>query len=146
MIIPSVLLNMKASNKQEAIDELSQLLLENDKISDKKIYTDDILSREQTMSTYCGYGVAIPHSVSLVVKEASFAFGRTAGIVWDENDEPVQFILLLAIPCIKDGEDSMHIEMMSSIATLALEDEIRETWASAITIDEIIHTFKNQHI
>jgi mannitol/fructose-specific phosphotransferase system IIA component (Ntr-type) len=146
MIIPAVLLDMKAKTKQEAIDELTELLLESGKISDKKIYIEDILGREKIMSTYCGYGVAIPHSVSSVVNEASFAFGRTAGIIWDENDEPVQFIMLLAIPSIKEGEDNTHIEMMSSIATLALEDEIRETWASAITVEEIIHTFKNQHI
>ena len=144
MIIPEVILELKATNKKEAIDELSQLLFERGKISDRKVYVDDILSREETMSTYCGYGVAIPHSVSPVVNEAAFAFGRSSGIVWDEDDEPVKFIILLAIPKLKEGEDSIHIEMMSSIATLALEDEIREIWASATSISEIIDTFKNQ--
>lgn len=144
MIIPQVILEMKARNKQEAIYELAELLLQNGKISDKDIYTKDILSREENMSTYCGYGVAIPHSVSSVVNEAAFAFGRSSGMVWDENDEPVHFVMLLAIPQLKEGEDSVHIEMMSSIATLALEDEIRITWSQAKTIDEIIDTFKNQ--
>ena len=144
MIIPEVILEIEATNKKEAIDELSQLLLERGKILDKKVYVDDILSREETMSTYCGYGVAIPHSVSLVVDEAAFAFGRSSGIVWDEGDEPVKFIILLAIPKLKEGEDNIHIEMMSTIATLALEDDIREAWASATSIDEILDTFKNQ--
>ena len=141
---PQVILDLKAKSKLEAINELAQVLLASKIISDKEAFVQDILKREEMMSTYCGYHIAIPHSVSSVVKQASFAFGRTSGITWDEDDEEVKFILILAIPDTQDGEDSQHIEMMSEIATLALEDEVREQWEKATTIAEIIQTFKNE--
>lgn len=37
-MIPEVVLNLKAKNKEEAIDELAQLLFESGKIQDKAVY------------------------------------------------------------------------------------------------------------
>ena len=62
-------------------------------------------------------------------------------LAWDEEDESVQFIILLAIPSAEDGEENKHIEMMSNVATIALEEDIREKWVNATTIEEIINTF-----
>jgi mannitol/fructose-specific phosphotransferase system IIA component (Ntr-type) len=53
----------------------------------------------------------------------------------------VQFIILLAIPEVAEGEESPHIEMMSEVATLALDEEIRAVWASARDKETILKTF-----
>ena len=140
-MIPEVVLNLKAHNKEEAIDELAQLLFDSGKTQDKEVYVQDILNREKILFTYCGNGIAIPHSVSPVVKEASFAFGRSSGLIWDADDDLVQFIIILAIPELKEGEDTVHIEMMSAIAELALDDDIRSKWEKAVTENDIITTF-----
>lgn len=140
-MIPEVILDLKAKNKEEAIDELAQVLFDSGKINDKKDYVVDILKREKILSTYCGSNIAIPHSVSSVVNEASFAFGRSAGLAWDEDDDLVNFVIILAIPQLKEGEDTVHIEMMSAIAELALDDGIRSQWEKANTAEEIISTF-----
>ena len=42
---------------------------------------------------------------------------------------------------VEDGEENKHIEMMSNVATIALEEDIREKWVNATTIEEIINTF-----
>lgn len=141
MIIPQVKLKLHAKSKQDAIEELASLLFEEGKISDKDTYVRELLNREQTLSTYCGYGVAIPHCVSHVVKEPAFAFGRSEGLVWDEDDEAASIIIMLAIPETKQGTENVHIEMMSSIAELALEDAVREKWLLATNTDDIIQTF-----
>jgi len=140
-MIPEVILDLKAKNKVEAIDELAQLLFDNAKINDKKAYVVDILKREKILSTYCGNNIAIPHSVSTTVNEASFAFGRSTGLSWDEDDDLVNYVILLAIPKLKVGEDTVHIEMMSVIAELALDDDVRSLWAKANTTEEIIAIF-----
>jgi fructose-specific phosphotransferase system IIA component len=140
-MIPEVILDLKAKNKEEAIDELAQILFDSGKIDDKKGYLTDILKREKILSTYCGSNIAIPHSVSSVVNEASFAFGRSTGLTWDEDDDLVNFVIILAIPELKEGESTVHIEMMSAIAELALDDDIRSQWEKANTIQEIISTF-----
>lgn len=140
-MIPEVILDLKAQTKEEAINELAQVLFDSGKIHDKKDFVTDIMTREKILSTYCGNNIAIPHSVSPVVGEASFAFGRSAGLTWDEGDDLVNFILILAIPELKENEDSVHIEMMSAIAELALDDDIRLQWEKANTTEEIISTF-----
>jgi len=140
-MIPEVILDLKAKNKKEAIEELAQLLFDNEKINDKSLYITDILKREKILSTYCGSNIAIPHSISSVVKEASFAFGRSKGLTWDEGDDLVNFVIMLAIPELKEGEDTVHIELMSAIAELALDDKIRSKWVSAQTAEDIIATF-----
>jgi len=140
-MIPEVILNLKAKSKEEAIKELAQVLFESRKINDKDSYVKDIMNREKILSTYCGSNIAIPHSVSEVVNEASFAFGRSQGLTWDEDDDLVNFVIILAIPQLKEGEDTVHIEMMSAIAELALDDDIRKLWEDATTYQDIIDTF-----
>ena len=140
-MIPEVILDLKAKKKEEAIEELAQVLFESGKINDKDLYIADILNREKILSTYCGSNIAIPHSVSSVVDEASFAFGRSKGLTWDEDDDLVNFVIILAIPELKEGEDTVHIEMMSAIAELALDDDIRSQWEKAKTTEEILATF-----
>ncbi|MFH6603161.1 PTS sugar transporter subunit IIA [Maribacter algicola] len=140
-MIPEIILDLKAKNKVDAIDELAQLLFDTAKINDKDSYISDLLNREKLLSTYCGSNIAIPHSVSEVVNEASFAFGRSQGLIWDEDDDMVNFVIMLAIPKLKEGEDTVHIEMMSAIAELALDDDIRKLWGDATTKQDIINTF-----
>ena len=63
--------------------------------------------------------------------------------MWDEDDEKVRFILALAIPEGIEGEDNYHIELMSQIAILALEEEVRAVWERAQTHQEILESFVN---
>jgi mannitol/fructose-specific phosphotransferase system IIA component (Ntr-type) len=140
-ILPEVCLEVTSDNKKDALRELADLLFKAGKISDLDAFVEDLESREKLMSTYCGYHLAIPHSASDVVEEASFVFGRSKGMEWDEDDDLVKFIIILAIPKSNSEEDNLHIDMMSSIATLALEDEIRMQWEQAQTVEDIIQTF-----
>ena len=134
-------LNLNATSKKEVISLLVEHLWNKGKLSEKAHYLEAVLKRERLLSTYCGYAIAIPHAESNAVKEASFVFGRTSDITWDEEDETVKYIILLAIPSDEDSEENKHIEMMSNIATKALEVKIRKKWANATTIEEIINTF-----
>jgi len=140
-ILPQVCLDVKATNKQDAIKELASLLFTSGCVSDLDTFLADLEAREALMSTYCGYHLAIPHSESEVVNQASFVFGRSTGLEWDEGDDLVHFIIILAIPKAKENEDNVHVDMMSSIAMLALEDEVRAVWEKAETTDQIVQTF-----
>ena len=51
-MIPEVILDLKAQNKEEAIDELAQALFDSGKIHDKKHFVKDIMIREKILSTY----------------------------------------------------------------------------------------------
>ena len=132
-------LNLEGQNKVQIITELVDKLHQKDCLFEKKQYLDAVLERENILSTYCGYHIAIPHAVSKAVKKAAFGFCRITPIEWDKDDEKVEFILILAIP---DSSNNKHVDMMSQIAGLALEDKIRRIWKSAKTKDLIIKTFQ----
>ena len=134
-------LNLKLKNKDDAISLLVDKLDENGCLINKKKYLDAVLERENLLSTYCGHNIAIPHAVSKAVKKASLGFCRTTNLEWDKKDESVQFILILALPDSKGEEDNYHIDLMSQIASLALEDEVREVWVNAKTEEDISKTF-----
>ena len=135
-------LGLKGQNKIHVISELVDKLHQKGCLFEKKQYLDAVLERENLLSTYCGYHIAIPHAVSKAVKKAAFGFCRITPIEWDKDDEKVQFILILAIPDSPSSKNNRHIDMMSQIAGLALEDKVRKIWKSAKTKDIIIKTFQ----
>ena len=141
-LIPSYIsLDINITSKTDVIKFLVDQLYDLGKIKNKEYYLKAVLDRENLLSTYCGYGVAIPHAECDEVIEPSFAFGRSTGLIWDEGDELTQFVILLAIPIGSVGEDNNHIEMMSEVAKLALEEDIRVKWLSANSEKEIVSTF-----
>tara|TARA_B100000780_G_scaffold87870_1_gene60465 strand:- start:1762 stop:2172 length:411 start_codon:yes stop_codon:yes gene_type:complete len=120
-LIPSYIsLDINITSKTDVIKFLVDQLYDLGKIKNKEYYLKAVLDRENLLSTYCGYGVAIPHAECDEVIEPSFAFGRSSGLIWDEGDELAQFIILLAIPIGRVGEDNNHIEMMSEVAEISL--------------------------
>ena len=138
-----ITLDLKANSKKSAIAELAWMLFCAGKLRYFTGFIDSVNERENALSTYCGSGIAIPHAKSLFVKEASFAFGRTCGFPWEKKEGNVNFIFLLAIPEVLSGNpsESDHIYLLSSIAELALEKNIRDKWAAAKTKRDIIETF-----
>ena len=127
-------LGLQGQNKVHVISELVDKLHQKGCLFEKKQYLDAVLERENLLSTYCGHHIA--------VKKAAFGFCRITPIEWDKDDEKVQFILILAIPDSSSSKNNRHIDMMSQIAGLALEDKVRKIWKSAKTKDIIIKTFQ----
>ncbi|RPH33970.1 MAG: PTS sugar transporter subunit IIA [Bacteroidales bacterium] len=140
-----ITLNLKAKTKEQAINELAEMLYSGGKIKSVNGFIKSVIERENTVSTYCGSDIAIPHAASRYVIDAAFAFGRSNGFSWGEGDGNVNYIFLLAIPEVKGGDQSKsaHIAMMSSIAELALEEDVRQKWAIANTVEEILETFNS---
>ena len=137
----SIQLNLKSDSKLTLLEKLCQSFWEAGKLYNRDQFLEEVLKREALLSTYCGEGVAIPHASATAVKEPAFIFARCTEINWDEEESPVQFIILLAIPEVVEGEESPHIEMMSEVATLALDEKIRAVWASARDKETILKTF-----
>lgn len=139
-----ITLDLNASSKEGAIVELTTLLFREHKLKSLIGFVDAVIERENTMSTYCGSGIAIPHAKSLLVKEPGIAFGRTAGFKWEDDNEHVNFIFMLALPGMSSGNslDAVHMGLISSIAELALEADIRNRWSLAKTKYDILETFK----
>ena len=81
-----------------------------------------LLQRENTMTTYLGYGVALPHVRTRMNRRYLLAVGRSAtGIRYDglKEDENIKLIILL----LADERARDELQMLASIARLLKDRE-----------------------
>ena len=131
-------LNLKATTKAEVIDELVEVLYANGRLNDKDEFKKTIIKREEQSSTGLEEGIAIPHGKSASVKIPTVAFGLSkAGIDYDSLDgEPSTLFFMIAAPA--DATDS-HIETLSQLTSLLLEDDVREQLLNVTSEEEVLN-------
>lgn len=136
MIDELICLDLTASDKAEAIQELADLMENAKRLKNKKKYLKAVMKREAESTTGIGMGIAIPHGKSKGVKEPSLAFGRCpGGIKYDSLDgEAVQLVFLIAVP---ESSDDMHLKILSQLSRKLMHKEIRENLLHAQTKAEL---------
>lgn len=133
----SILLNGAPKSKAEAIDMLVDLQVKGGNISDREIYKQGILAREEKGSTAVGEGIAIPHAKSSAVTAPSLAAMTVPGGVDYEalDDEPSDVLFMIAAP---DTNADVHLEVLSRLMTLLMDEDFRENLLSAKDEDEFL--------
>lgn len=133
--------DLKATNKDEAINELIQILYEDGKIIDKEKFRQAVLKREEEFSTGIGMGIAIPHGKSNAVKEASIAFGRSnKGVDYESmDDKPAHLFFLIAVP---EESSDVHLKALSEISRKLMHTETRENLFKVQSFEEFIKVFE----
>lgn len=124
--------DMNAKNKEEAIQELAELLLQNEYITDIEGFLKDIYAREEVGQTGIGNYIAIPHGNSDSVKKIGVAIGiMQEEIAWETlDDKGVKGIILFAVGNDNDGAQT-HLKLLSSFARKLGNDEVIEEMLQA---------------
>lgn len=140
MTAKHVVLSLPEGGWQNAVEVLARIMLEEKQITSFPEFMRKVIERENITSTYCGQGIAIPHAVSRAVTRPALCVGRSKGFAWHEGDEWVRLVFLLAIPETENDNEyaSMHIDVLTCIAELALDEENIERWLAASSEDEIV--------
>jgi PTS system nitrogen regulatory IIA component len=112
-----VKLNLKAKSKEEAFEEMVDLLMENYNLCSREDILKAIQEREQKISTGIKRGIAIPHGKTSAVDEVMGVIGISpTGIDYDALDgEPVYLIFLLVS---SENDPGQHLEILKKIALL----------------------------
>lgn len=133
----TIILDVKANNKQNVLNELIEQLNDAGKLNDKAAFMTDILAREEQSTTGIGDGIAIPHAKSAAVKQPAIAFGRsTEGIDYASLDgQPAHLFFMIAAT---DGANNDHLEALSRLATFLMDGKFRDKVLNAISKEEII--------
>ena len=107
------------------------------KLNDKEEYKKQILKRESQSSTGLEEGIAIPHAKTAAVKIPSIAFGLSKnGVDYESLDgEPSKLFFMIAAPA---NASDTHIEILSKLTTMLLDDDIRERLLEVKTPQEVI--------
>ncbi len=124
--VKSIKLNMMAKSKEEAIEELTDLLVQDGAVINKEDYLKDVWLREEQGSTGFENHIAIPHGKSSGVARTALAMGRTQyEIPWETMDgSDVRCIILFAV-CLVD-QNATHIRLLSQVSGSLADEEIIE--------------------
>lgn len=117
-------LALSATSKEEAINELTDLLVSDGAISDRAAFIADVWLREAEGSTGFENHIAIPHGKSSAVKQTTLAIGRTQqDIPWETLDgSQVRCIILFAVRL--EDQNTPHIRLLSQVASALADDEV----------------------
>ena len=132
----SISLNRELSSKSEAIDALIDLQEKAGNLNDKEEYRKGILAREEQGSTAIGNGIAIPHAkTSAVAHPGLSAVTAPSGVDYNALDgKPSNLLFMIAAP--EDGD--LHLEVLSRLMTMLMDETFRNELLSAKTADEFI--------
>ena len=133
----SVLLNIDVKDKDACLVKLVDLMDASGKISDKKLYLDAVQEREKEGTTGVGNGIAIPHGRCSGVKEPGLAaMTINGGVEYNALDsKPVDLAFLIAAP---EGSGSMHLEILSKLATMLMDENFVADLKKAKTVEEFL--------
>ncbi|MEK5238727.1 fructose-specific PTS transporter subunit EIIC [Paenibacillus sp. FSL L8-0470] len=140
MIKETMIMDLKATTKEAAIDELIASLAGSGRINDPVQFKEMILLREAQSSTGIGGGIAMPHAKTRAVNEATVVFAKSAaGVDFASLDEePAQLFFMIAAP---EGAGNMHLRTLASLSRLLIESEFIEALMKASTPEEVSALF-----
>ena len=132
-------IELKASlgSQEEAIRRAGALLVANGNVEDR--YIDSMLEREQSVSTYMGNSVAIPHgtndSKQWITRSGLSVITVPEGVEYGDG-EVAHLIIGIA------GKGDEHLEILSKIAIVVSEEENVERIVGAETKEELMAFFE----
>jgi PTS system nitrogen regulatory IIA component len=119
-----VLAHVEVTSKKRAFEEAG-LLFENLHGLSRALVTDSLFSRERLGSTGLGHGVAIPHGRIKGLKAPMAAVFQLANpIGFDAPDDVVVGLLIFLL--VPEAATQKHLEILSEIAELLSDSELRE--------------------
>jgi PTS system mannitol-specific IIC component len=135
LVADSVVLNGSAATRDAAIDEAGQLLLARGAVDNDYILA--MHEREESVSTYMGSFLAIPHGTNAAkdhIKKSAVSVVRYPdGIDW--NGKEVKFVVGVA------GINNEHLHILSSIAKVFTNKAQVAQLEAATSVEEVLELF-----
>ncbi len=131
----SICLDASPADKTEALNQIVSLMGKSGKINDIEAYRKQVFLREEESTTGIGEGIAIPHGkCDAVTKPGLAAMVVKDGVDFDSLDgEPVTLLFLIAAP---NTEDNVHLDVLSKLSVLMMDEDFSESLRNAKTVDE----------
>ncbi|WP_418714882.1 PTS fructose transporter subunit IIABC [Blautia hydrogenotrophica] len=133
----SICLEGTPGSKNEALDQMVDLMARSGKINDLEAYRKQVYLREEESTTGIGDGIAIPHGkCDAVTRPGLAAMVVREGVEFDALDgEPVNLIFLIAAP---NTEDNVHLDVLSKLSVLLMDEKFVEDLKNAKTVDDFL--------
>ena len=135
-----MLLDLQATTKEAAIDEMINSLVDNGVVTDFDVFKSGIMAREAQTSTGLGDGIAMPHSKNAAVKEATVLFAKSnKGVDYESLDgQPTDLFFMIAVP---EGANDIHLAALAELSKYLMQDGFADRLRQVTSADEVIEAF-----
>ena len=135
-----MLLDLQATTKEAAIDEMINSLVDNGVVTDFDVFKSGIMAREAQTSTGLGDGIAMPHSKNAAVKEATVLFAKSnKGVDYESFDgQPTDLFFMIAAP---EGANDIHLAALAELSKYLMQDGFADRLRQVTSADEVIEAF-----
>ena len=135
-----MLLDLQATTKEAAIDEMINSLVDNGVVTDFDVFKSGIMAREAQTSTGLGDGIAMPHSKNAAVKEATVLFAKSnKGVDYESLDgQPTDLFFMIAAP---EGANDTHLAALAELSKYLMQDGFADRLRKVTSPDEVIAAF-----
>lgn len=126
------------SGFDDLIRQAATTLDEAGRIVDKELFVHDLYAREREGSTYMGNGIAIPHTRSAGVSDASVCIYRLAApmrYVSHGEEGEVDKVFVIAMP---EGSGDEHLRVLAKLARSLVNKELLTAFERARRNDEVV--------
>lgn len=141
LIKDAMIMDLQATDKQSAIDEMVEKMFAVGRITDIDTYKKGILAREAQTSTGLGDGIAMPHAKNAAVKEATVLFAKSKnGVDYEALDgQPTYLFFMIAAP---EGANDTHLQALAQLSRLLIDPTFVDKLKAANTPDEVQELFQ----
>lgn len=136
----SMIMDLKATTKDEAINEMADLEVATGIVNNKEKFVESIWAREKESTTGIGGGIAMPHARNEYINKARVLFAKSEkGVDYDSLDQqPVHLFFMITAPA---GADNTHLQALAKLSSLLINPDLVEKLKAAKTADEVIDLF-----
>lgn len=141
----SIILGCELKGKDEIIRYLANVALSINRIVETEPYIQAVLHRESEFSTGVGYGVAIPHGKSNVVREAFVLFCKVNDVDWNSLDgTSVNMVFMIGVP--EQDNSNEHLKILALLSRKLMKEEFRLALTNSKTKEEVLSVFKQYEL
>ena len=137
----AMIMDLKATTKRDAIDEMVEKLFEVGAISDREIFKEGIIARENQTSTGLGDGIAMPHAKNAAVNQATVLFAKSStGVDYEALDgQPTFLFFMIAAP---EGANDTHLQALASLSGRLIDPKFVEQLKNVQSKEQVLELFK----
>ncbi|MFM6842156.1 MAG: PTS sugar transporter subunit IIA [Candidatus Planktophila sp.] len=114
-----IILDLVATDKVDAIKQMAAVAVAAGRGTNADQIAADVIARDE-MGTPQIDGIAIPHARSGGVSDAAVVVARTAGVVFDPEEDPAQVVFMILVP---NEAGDQHIEILSGLARRMMDPD-----------------------
>lgn len=133
-----ILLDVKATTREEAIKEVSDSLQGDNRIIDWPGFVETLAECGRSQKVNIGLGLTIPHNRTDTVTSMVMAFGRLAQPI-RRGQASIRFVLVIGIPETMDAD---YLRLVGVLMRAFREKELRKTLETAETPEEVLSAFE----